>query len=282
MNPLKTIVALFNVTRPHNCVIASVSVLVGFVIAGGEPDHAILRVMAVTFLAAGGGYVINDIYDVETDRVVKPWRPLPRGLSKGVALAAAVTMWALGLVIAWVTSRPVAIFYTVWLLLLLAYSVWLKRAGFVGHALIAVVGGSGLLLGALLGGNVMVGYFPFAIGSLFHFSREVIKGLADYEGDSHMGIETVAVRVGLNRARSIALICLGMAIIVSLVPAALGIFGPWYMLVVGIGVYPLIVIAVVVLRKARTSREMIRSAARAAMLLKVAMPIGLLAFVAGG
>ncbi len=282
MNPSKVFLASLQLIRPHNCLIASVSVVVGSILSRGSMDSTALSAIVMTFVIAGGGYAINDLLDFESDRLVKPRRPLARGLPPRIALIMALILWAFGLGIALFTSQLLLIFCLIWLVCLLSYSLWLKGAGIVGHIIIAVIGGSGLLLGGLLGDDVNATYIPFAITAIFHFTREAIKSIADYEGDRVASIGTSAVRFGLAKARDFAILSGILLIVLSLVPAILGSFGLAYLVIVIFGVYPFVGLALLDLRQAATTDQLYHSANRGALLLKIAMPVGLAAFVVGG
>ncbi len=85
-------------------------------------------------------YIINDITDIEADREhpKKKLRPLPSGkLSIKVAWAAAVGIIAISLPLGYLLSPGFAVVLTVYLLINLAYSRWLKHIPIVDVFIIA-------------------------------------------------------------------------------------------------------------------------------------------------
>lgn len=75
MNPFLKLV------RIHNVIGAGLGAFTGYVASSMwkiDPTELILAVLVVALVDAGGN-AINDVYDVEIDRINKPDRPIPRG-----------------------------------------------------------------------------------------------------------------------------------------------------------------------------------------------------------
>lgn len=126
-------VALLRTMRPRQW-IKNGMVFVGLVFdAQMFQLHALGRVIVafVLFcLVAGTVYIINDLADIEKDRLHprKRQRPLASGeLPVGVAIAAAVILPLVTLGVAVWFSPPLALTLLAYLLLQLAYSFWLKN-----------------------------------------------------------------------------------------------------------------------------------------------------------
>ena len=81
-------------------------------------------------LASSLVYIINDLADIESDRQhpTKKLRPLPAGqLSKQAAITAAVIIGLITLPAAYLLDFGLGLTITLYLLLMLAYSFWLKH-----------------------------------------------------------------------------------------------------------------------------------------------------------
>jgi geranylgeranylglycerol-phosphate geranylgeranyltransferase len=281
---LRTVWYLLVLIRPHNCLIATGSVLVGAFLAEAVIGTRSVEAALTAFFACAGAYVLNDIFDIPADSVSKPWRPLVSGkVARVTALQAVVVLWAAGLAFALLAGRVAAGFYLVWLVLLYLYSWRLKASGLPGHIAVSLVAASGFLLGGSASGDVASTFIPFVIATLFHLAREVVKSVADAEGDRRAGISTLAVRIGGTGALGLVLWSVVAVIGVSFLPFALRIYGYLYMLAVGLVIYPLLVGCIRLIVLARAGRRDIeRASESAARLLKVAMPVGLLAFFLAG
>ncbi|MCK4596386.1 UbiA family prenyltransferase, partial [bacterium] len=98
---MRRVIAYLQLSRPLNVVIAAGSVLVGALASGLlRPDLPILLACLVAGLITGGANAINDVFDVQIDRVNKPGRPLPSGrLTRSQATAFSVILMVLGVAI---------------------------------------------------------------------------------------------------------------------------------------------------------------------------------------
>lgn len=284
MNALRKLRDFAVLMRPHNCLIALTSVLAGAFLASGEiaRDAALASVMA--FFVCAGAYALNDLYDVTSDEINKPGRPLAgRRLTRESAGAFVIALWAVGLGFAMLAGREAVLFCAGWMAALWLYSWRLKTLGSVGHIAVSVVASSGFLLGAVAGGDARAGLMPFSIGVLFHLAREIAKGVSDARGDRAAGVPTLAVRLGVERSLKVVLWCIGGVIALSLVPYVSGLYGYLYLLPVVLVVYPLLVISLLrIIRAGHETAAVERAAGVVATLLKAAMPAGIVAFFLAG
>jgi geranylgeranylglycerol-phosphate geranylgeranyltransferase len=238
----------------------------------------------MAFFVCAGAYVLNDIYDIQTDRINKPWRPLASGRVTPVAGAKLVLgLWAVGAGFALLSGRAAGVFFAGWVALLWLYSWKIKGQGWAGHVLVSIVASSGFMLGAIVGRDPAAGVVPLAVAFLFHLAREVAKGIADLRGDLAAGLSTAAVRVGDRKAMAILLWLICAVAGASLIPYVSGLYGGLYFLPVGLVIYPMLGICVWVALRAR-SRDMDagRAADSISRMFKVAMPVGLVAFFLAG
>jgi 4-hydroxybenzoate polyprenyltransferase len=176
-----------------------------------------------TILIAAAGYVINDIFDQETDAVNRPHKKLIGHLiseAKAYNLYVALncTGVGIGFYLANVIERPgfVALFILV-AALLYFYATTLKQILMLGNLVIAgLLAFSVLIIGffdvfpATYDGNqqvmsnlfsILVDYALFAF--LLSLLRELVKDLEDVEGDQMQGKQTLPIVLGLHRATQV-------------------------------------------------------------------------------
>ncbi len=271
-------------TRPHNCFIAALSVAVGaFLASHGFPHRSVAAAIMACFVCAGA-YALNDFFDVATDKVAKPWRPLASGhLRPGLALRLAIGLWAVAGGFAVLGGKETLGFYGAWVLLVWAYSWKLKGRGLYGHILVSGVASSGFILGAASAGDLKAGILPASVATVIHLAREIAKSTADLKGDTAAGIRTVAVRIGGRSAMILSLWCIGGAVLLSLLPFVRKIYGLPYFLPVAVVIYPILGICIRRIMLARRKNQDLEAAARSvAVMLKFAMIVGLLAFLLAG
>jgi geranylgeranylglycerol-phosphate geranylgeranyltransferase len=271
-------------TRPHNGLIAAASVLVGSFLARGSVTPSVVAASGMTFLVCSGAYALNDVYDLETDRLNRPARPLAsRAITPRLAVGLAMALWALGALVVLFGPAPAGAFFLAWTGLLWLYSWKVKALGWAGHLLVSTVASSGLMLGAELGGNWRAGIIPVGIAFLFHLTREIAKSIADLPGDRSAGLLTVAVRVGEGRAWSVLIPLTGAAVGLSLFPFITGVYGRLYFLPTAAVIYPILGVCLwKTIRARRGSVEPRQAADSVAKMLKATMPVGLVAFLLAG
>ena len=80
----KELIGYLKISRPFNSFLAGLATFIGILIAIGFnsiPEYylEIVLAMLVTSCIAAGGYVINDYFDYEIDKINQPHRALPSG-----------------------------------------------------------------------------------------------------------------------------------------------------------------------------------------------------------
>ena len=155
-------------------------------------------------LTAAAGYVINDLYDVETDRINRPRkRIIAQHISPESARRFYYALSLLGLVFAFMSGWGMGLLVSAIALLLHYYSSDLKGTPWQGNALIALMGGMVVYVASRGVLQVQSGYFAeFALLAFWAtLAREITKDAEDVEGDSHSGYQTLAVTKGVKSAK---------------------------------------------------------------------------------
>lgn len=284
MISLHTLWHLVVLARPLNCLIAALSVAIGTFLASRDMTAHSVAASVMAFLVCAGAYALNDYFDVRSDLVNKPWRAYAAGrLGRQTVVGAVIVLWTAALACALLAGRPASVFFVGWVVLLYVYSWRMKAWGLLGHLVISVVASSGFILGGWTGGDIDITIAPFAIAVLLHLTREIVKSVADMEGDEQAGVKTLALRIGPLRALRMALWCIVGLVGASMLPFTARVFGYAYMLPVAVVVYPvLIACARLIILAGRGSRRIEQSSVKVARLLKLVMPVGLLAFFLAG
>jgi 4-hydroxybenzoate polyprenyltransferase len=193
--------------------------------------HVALAVLAAGVLnAASNG--LNQICDLQNDRINKPHRPLPSGqLSLRAAWTFVAITYATALAMAALVNRETFVIYCIAALSTVAYSappVRLKRHPVGSNFIIALIRGWLLkVAGWAAVSTVLSSIEPWYIGSIyfvFLLGATTTKDFADIEGDRAAGCITLPVRYGAEwSARAIS-------------PAFIV---PWLLLPLGVAVHVL-------------------------------------------
>jgi 4-hydroxybenzoate polyprenyltransferase len=165
--------------------------------------------MAAVLNAASNA--INQIYDLDIDRVNKPRRPLPTGALSiseawGFTLASFVVAW----VLAWLAD-PTSRHECFWIVLFTSVLVWAysappfrtKRHGMWANVTIAVPRGLLLKVAGWSTVKTVVDVEPWYIGAifgLFLLGAASTKDFADIEGDRAGGCRTLPIQFGVKGA----------------------------------------------------------------------------------
>ncbi|MBW9223106.1 UbiA family prenyltransferase [Methanothermococcus sp. SCGC AD-155-E23] len=264
--------------RVKNCLIASLGAAIAGLIASNFNIHMLDRILLaslVVFLICGFGNVINDIYDVDIDRINKPHRPLPSGR---VSLKGAkVLAWILaisGLLLSlfnWICF-VIALLNT---FILYLYARLFKRDKRIGNLLVAYLTGSVFLFGGASVGNILITFILFLCALLTTWAREVVKDFEDMEGDRERGVISLPIKYG-KRALYLALGLLILAVILSPLPYLMGIFSYLYLL--GIALCDVLLLHSIVKLLRNPTRE---EAERCAREIKMIISFILIAFILG-
>ncbi len=277
---MAAVYGLLRLTRPDNWVIAAIAVIAG---AHTGPEQItdwspLIRALVVAVLFTAGGMVLNDVADVEIDRVNKSYRPLPSDVvSRPIALIWGVLLLLAG-VIALLPLPPACRWIGAGsLAAIIMYDLWGSRQPLIGNIIVAIVTGLAFLLGGLAVGHGWWSAIPAVLAFFFILGREIVKDLEDIEADRHDGRRTLPLTAGEAFARALARLVFTILIITVTIPAVTGWLGLPYLLVIvpGVGA-PMLWLVV---RLARPHDE--ASYRRIQLFLKWDMLAGLLAILIG-
>ncbi len=166
---------------------------------------------AMAALLNAGNNALNQIYDLEIDRVNKPKRPLPSGrLSISQTWLFTNITYALALVLAWLVA-PHGRHECFWLVAGAAVCTYIysvpplrtKRMGIWANVTIAIPRGVLLKVAGWSSIKTIMGVEPWYIGAifgLFLLGATTTKDFADMDGDRRGGGRTLPIQYGVQRA----------------------------------------------------------------------------------
>jgi 4-hydroxybenzoate polyprenyltransferase len=170
---------------------------------------ALGALMAAVLNAASNG--LNQIFDLEIDRINKPKRPLPSGrLSIGQAWTFTLATFVAAWILAWLVA-PGGRHECFWLvvgatIITSLYSVppfRTKRLGIWANVTIAIPRGAMLKVAGWSSVKTILGVEPWYIGAifgLFLLGATTTKDFADMDGDRLGGCRTLPIQFGVRRA----------------------------------------------------------------------------------
>ncbi|NNK73100.1 MAG: geranylgeranylglycerol-phosphate geranylgeranyltransferase [Flavobacteriaceae bacterium] len=231
------------IIRPINLVlIAIVQIVIKFVIFDVfEAETAMnglqfLLLVIATMAIAAAGNVVNDIYDVDIDRINKPEKVLiGTSITEKKAFNYFIFLNVIGVVCGFILANQLAkpglaATFIVISALLYIYSTQLKAMLILGNVLISALVSFSLLI------VLIFDFYPLAINGLteaqrsaseivLHYAifafivnliREIVKDLEDVNGDKNGGISTLAIVLGRTRTTMLVFV-LALSFIVGIV-----------------------------------------------------------------
>lgn len=237
---------------------------------------AILIGLSAAFTGSAGN-VINDILDVETDKVNRPERVLPsRILTKAEANGAYVFDVLLAIVLSMFLNNAILLTIVVFSLISITlYSLYLKGVPLVGNIVVSFFTGLLFIYGGIAVGNPTAGIIPAIFAFLTNLIRELIKDAEDREGDVAVGVYTFPTVYGIRKTKVLSSALL-IAIIV-LLPLAykIGNYQIFFLLLSLGMLFPLLLITGYILSRAEDKQGY----GRVSNLMKIIMLTGLMAFL---
>ncbi len=264
------------IIRPINCIIAFVSVLVGAWIGNGIffSPRLILAGM-IMFGVYAFGNMVNDLYDLEIDKINRPERPLPSGKVNAKIVVLLALFFLVISILFSINLGLLPLFLVIGICsLLFVYDTYLKKT-VIGNFIVALITGLGFVLGGIVARNPSC-IVPFLFSLFIHTPREIIKDIIDIKGDEAFGIISLPILMGKERSLKISALLVGILCILLPLPFIFKILSIRYMLIVLLCAYPILIFAIVMFLKRPEERML----TKLSNLLKISMAVGLVAMIA--
>jgi 4-hydroxybenzoate polyprenyltransferase len=155
--------AYVELLRPPNVTTALGDVLAGYAIAGMGRPGVLAWLLASTACLYAGGVVLNDVFDIDIDRVERPERALPSGratLGNAAILGGALLLCGVAAAVVGTAGAGVVAAATAACILL--YDAWGKRHTWIGPVNMALCRAGNLLLGVAAAPPALQWAWPLA------------------------------------------------------------------------------------------------------------------------
>lgn len=280
MNLSKKIFAYIKITRPLNVLITFLVVVVAVLISQSKQLelYTILLASLTASLAAAAGNVVNDIFDIETDKFSHADRVLVLGmLSKKESWYLYISLNLISVLIAASLFTILLIIVLLTLLILFIYSYSLKKLPLIGNLTIAFLTGLAFIYGGFAADNPGAAIIPAVFAFLINLIREVVKDMQDIEGDLKIGFLTFAIKYGFQKSKILILVITFSLILFTLYPFITQHYKIEYFMVVMVFVNPLLILCLKFLLDAKKENSL----SVVSNMLKLNMVLGLIAIYLG-
>jgi geranylgeranylglycerol-phosphate geranylgeranyltransferase len=236
------------IVRPKNSIMIGIAVIIGMILTDPKQIFSIKTVYGFLtgFFISCYSMIVNDIYDIEVDKINNMDRPLAKGeITVKNAWVYGIFLLFIGLALAYFTSFLNFIIAILFAFISWLYNFSLKKHGIVGNMTVAVS-----TIVPYLYGNIILSFNNtfsnlsnpillsptvcwFSLVSFFAVTgREVIKTISDIEGDKIRGVRSIAICWGKDMAAKIGAIFFILAVICTLGPYVFREMGTIYLLAV--------------------------------------------------
>jgi 4-hydroxybenzoate polyprenyltransferase len=187
-------------------------------------DFNFFLLVLATVCIAAGGYIINDIYDIETDLVNKPEKVIiGKDISEKTALNLFIVFNVLGVGLGFYLSNLIdrssfAVIFVIISALLYIYASYIKQTLLIGNLVISLLVALSILIVPVFDlipsitrsnqelyldiFNITLNYAVFAF--MINILREIIKDIEDVNGDYKAQMKTLPILIGRDRATMLA------------------------------------------------------------------------------
>lgn len=209
------VISYFKMIRPLNSFMSGLGVVFSLLVFNSYRLDQYVLLLAVLgfatgFTATAASMLVNDIVDVEVDRVNKPWKPLPSGRASVKAAWLLTLAFSATSIIVNIIAGPSLVLVTiVYLTMGLLYnflrkhwwSQFMVSASTTGPIVYGYVASG--LPGEALGFTILFTLTIFIVNT----GREVLKAVQDIEGDKALGYETIPLKTGVPTSIKILKAC---------------------------------------------------------------------------
>ena len=236
---MKKLKGLFNLIRFELPLAAGICVVLGQLFAIGyfAPLHLTLTAALSVFFISASILVSNDYFDIETDKINAPHRPIPSKLvTSSEALALAVFLLIAGLVLSLTISTSALLFSIGLTIIGLLYNRKFKKHGLAGNLMVCLSVGMTFVFGGLSVGmpfNKVVLFFA-VIAALVDLGEEIASDSMDVKGDKLIDSKSLAIKHGKEKALRISASIFVLVILLSLIPFLLGWFNIVYLIPIAV------------------------------------------------
>lgn len=203
-------IALLSLVRWYNIALTILAQYLGaYVLMRNTPmqwwnDFKLHAIVLASVFSIAAGFIINNFYDFEKDMINKPEPTMfNRAVSKATSLNLYIVCNLLALIIGYLASIKIGLFFTVFIALLWVYSHKLQRLSFIKELAAALLSVT-CFFAVLLHYNRFYPYV-FVYGAFYMslvYIRELVKQFMSYNGDLALNIQSLPVSLGIDKAKS--------------------------------------------------------------------------------
>ena len=171
--------------RAKNCIIASIAVLIAYLIQNFAITAELGLAMLSVFLICGAGQAINDVFDAKIDAKINKDKPIPsKRITKKQASIFSSALFIIGVSLTLLINPLTFVIALVFSILLVLYASVLYKVKYIGNFVVALGTAFTFIFGAAASGSIGMLIIIFAISAFFaNMAREITKDFEDIKKD---------------------------------------------------------------------------------------------------
>jgi len=231
---MKKVKGIFQLIRFELPFAAGVCVVMGQLLALGEFASLFITISGFfsVFAISASILVLNDFYDIETDRINAPHRPIPSNLVSPLdALLLSIILLIIGFTLSYLISISALMFSIALAVIGFLYNRKFKKSGLLGNILVSFSVGMTFIYGGLtveLPFHKMVIFFSL-IGALIDLGEEIAADAMDIKGDLLINSNSIAIKYGKETALKISGFIFFFVVLLTSIPFLLKWFSSVYL-----------------------------------------------------
>ena len=236
MKMIKGFVRLMRFELPFS---AGICTVMGQLLAKGEFSSFSVTVSGFLsiFLISASILVLNDCFDVETDKINAPHRPIPSNLVTTIqAFIFSISLLSAGIILSWLIGLIPMLISIGLVIVGFLYNRYFKKSGLPGNMMVSFSVGMTFIYGGATIGlpfNKFVLFFGL-IAALIDLGEEVAADSMDIHGDLLINSKSIAIKYGRQRVVQISRSIFLTVILLTVIPFILNWFPFIYLLPIGI------------------------------------------------
>ncbi|PKN71866.1 MAG: prenyltransferase [Candidatus Cloacimonetes bacterium HGW-Cloacimonetes-3] len=193
---------------------------------------AISGFLSVFFISASI-LAMNDYFDVESDKINAPKRPIPSGqVAPLEALVFSLFLLFAGLGLSWLLGPTVLLISSCLAIIGFLYNRYLKKTGLPGNLLVSISVGTTFVYG---GASVGLPFHKTVIlfgliAALIDLGEEIAADAMDMKGDKLIHSNSLAIKYGRAIALRVSTVIFGLVILLTWIPFLMRWFSLFYLI----------------------------------------------------
>ena len=232
---MNQIIKYFIIIRPLNVVLSGITVLIASYLLSQINNYMTIIIALIVMLSCAAANIINDLLDIKTNRINAPTRPII--IEDNIYFTNKIIIMLVGIIsiviilsIIYLHYYAKIFFFTI-ILLIMIYTPILKRIPLIGNITISFIISSVFIFSEItFTYKINILCWPALLTFLLTLIREIIKDIADIEGDKISGINTFPVIFGITITKYIILKLIIFLIIISIYPYLINFYNINYLI----------------------------------------------------